>query len=755
MSFADEYERLYGNGKSRKKRGKTHKTGLMYFKFIVMMLACIAALVYVCYKIIWYKNTKGAEYEQRTIMQLINKDATSDVPIRPNRGAIMDRNKQTLAFSTIVYTVFADIRLLDYRINDGKEAVVEETFKKASEILDIPEEDLWALLAKDSDGKLIFDTNYKIIATQVPQSVASALKSAKLYDIYTEEDSKRSYVDGTLAAQVIGFTRGDSAWGIESRYNKELTGTYGREFRTYDSNGRSVVSERVEAQEGYTLITTLDLYIQQCAERNVTKYGREYGAQYAAYIVMNPNTGEILAMASYPSFNLSDPLNPAYITNPDMAESYAQLNQQSLVDNFNRMWNNFNVTSTFEPGSIYKPITVAAALEEGIIITDDTFACNGGNTVNGVFIKCNSTHNTVTVRQSLARSCNVAMMKIAEKMGREIFYNYLQDFGFGERTGIDLPAEVSGLLHTYSQFQNVELATASFGQRFTVTPIQAITAFSALINGGYLYKPYIVSQVIGANNTVVSERKPEAVRQVISKETSDFLRDALVDTLVYGTGARAKIEGHNVGGKSGTAEQGIKGSEDYHEAASFVGYFPADDPQYVVLALIYNPTGATPSASYMFRELVLDIIGYKHIKPVNDVNGQQASNMVMSDYTDKPLWIALQELNRLSLEYELIGNGDTVEGQFPNPGASITLMTNVFLMLTQTGDEPLAEIPDLSGMTVREARAALTAAGFIATVAFDDHGNTYDDLNFVYDQMPGAYLKITPGVEVKIWAGSR
>ncbi|MCL2704385.1 MAG: penicillin-binding transpeptidase domain-containing protein [Defluviitaleaceae bacterium] len=741
---------------SHDKKTAAHITGLTLFKFLTLLAASMAALVFMASRIYYYQDVHGDEFERRAINQLMRSALGSESAVIPNRGAIMDRNHHTLAYSSIVYTVFMDVRMLDGRTDEQK----ENTIKKTAEIMDIPESDLWALLAKNPDGSLVHNTHYRVISHQNPQEIASALNAERLHDIYTEEDTKRFYAYGTAASQIIGFQRGESLWGIESRYNRQLTGVNGRVFRLYDSSGRGVITERVPPQDGNTVILTLDLIIQQKAESVVAKYGHEYNVDYAAAIVMNPHTGEVIAMAAYPSFDLNDPMNPELITNPRLADEWALLGlgSRELANNFDTIWKNFNITHTFEPGSTFKPITIAAALEEDIIGRSDTrtdsYFCGGSKVYAGHTMRCHrrSGHGWVNLREAIAYSCNVALMEISEKSGSAVFYKYQRDFGFGELTGIDLPGEesASALIHRLSNLNASELAASSFGQRFNCTPLQAINSFSALINGGYLYKPYIVSQIVDSRNRLVYDRKPEVVRQVISQETSDWMREAMVDTFVYGTGARARVAGHDIGGKSGTADQGREGEPGHHAAASFIGYFPADDPQYVVMTIIYNPkVGDTPSASFMFTELVLDIINYKRIPPSSQAQAGSGS-VFLDDYTGVPVWQAAQTLNRLNADFQFVGNGDIVVGQFPKPGERISQNATVFLMVERTSDDELAEVPNLDGLTLRQARTALLEAGFVPMVTFDNPSNNYEDLNRVYLQMPDAWQKVTPGMEVRM-----
>lgn len=736
-------------GTRHSSRPRTHKTVLMYFKFIAMFLVTVATLAFMANRIFYWQSEHGDEFELQAIMQLINRSTRREAPIIPNRGSITDRNGQTLAFSTIVYYVFLDPLLLSGRSADRQRHTIEST----SAILGIPEENLWAFLDRREDGTLVHNHHYAVIATYQPLEIHLALQNAGLWDVHTREVTTRSYVYGTMAASVIGGHWGDTLWGIERRHDRHLTGVDGRIFRSFDSTGRSVVTERIESEHGATVVTTIDLVYQQMAEDVVVRFGTQYDARFAASILMEPHTGAILAMAQYPSFNLNAPRNPYYVTNPTLAEYWGELpsGSQELATNFNSVWRNFNISHTFEPGSIHKPITVAAALEEGIIDFYDTFHCRGSLVVGGVTISCwrGIAHGTVNVRQAIAHSCNVALVMIAERMGREMFYTYHRDFGFGQLTGIDLPFEASAaaLQHSLAGLNPVELATASFGQRFNATPIQAITSFASLVNGGYLMEPFVVSQVVGSRGNVLYEREPQIVRNILSHEVSEFMRCAMVDTFTYGTGRQARVYGHDVGGKSGTGEQGLQDNPNFFWTSAFVGYFPPHDPQYVLLTVIYDPQPTTPSASHMFMEMVLNIIQHRRLEPTS-LTGPDG--IALYDYRGVTLWQAIQHINRQGLDFSLVGNGNIVTSQFPNPGDRVSQNATIILILDHYGDYELAEVPDLLGLNVAQAREALLNAGFSVLTDYADPQNRIEELNIVVQQMPEPFQRVTPGIEVRI-----
>jgi len=771
-------------------------------KFTLFFIGFIACLLYLSWQILAIKNDKGTEYELTALRQLVER-STGDKAILPNRGAIMDRNKQALAISTTVYDIVLDVRTILHFENDMAQeryqalsaeekanslANQQKTLEIIHRVLGVEHgidgldmTTLQGYLAIDTaTSRPTRDTFYLIIAQNVPRKAATALTAAlaeeNLRHVYADEDTERRYVYDNLASSVLGFIRGDSNWGLERQYGAELTGVPGRVFNAFGDNG-SVQAERVEPIEGHTIVTTLDLAIQQYAERVCEKYAEIYHAPYASAIVMDPYTAELYALAQYPSVNLNAPADVSFINKDEYARDWANLPMDELIHKLNSLWANFNLTSTFEPGSIYKPLTVAAALEEGVIRTDQTFYCNGERWYGETRIPCHKTdgHGWQTLEQALANSCNVAMMEIADTLGRESFYNYRNDFGYSDRTGIDLPAEGFGVIHPYSNFHTTELATASFGQRFTCTALQAITSFCATINGGNIMRPYIVSQVVDERGYIIAENKPLVQRKVISQETSDYLRTAMESVISpNGTGWRAVIDGWAIGGKTATGEQGIKGTDDYSYSISFITYFPVEKPQYAVLVLLHQiseeeyDNGATPGN--MAKELMLDIIKYKAIPPsydVGDVGLMSNDMLIIEDYTGQSITEVTRGLNRLSMDYEIVGGScAVVTGQFPSGGSRIPKGSTVILTTGPQDGVTLTEVPNVVGLDISQAEALLTAAGFGPFVVYPEaeatpaSGAPADSSDttetppalpqVILTQSPEAGVRAMPGTEVRL-----
>lgn len=702
-----------------KNRSKADRERGIMVRLVFLVAIMIAAIAFSGLYRVWaIKLTKGEEYEAASINNQVNK--VRDTVVNPNRGDILDRNMQTLAVGNTVYNIVLDVRLLAEQDAETQ----AETIEQINSILGIDKSEIEACLVKDAEGNPTKNTHYYVIAKKVDYEKGKAIEALGLSWLYNETDTKRTYTNTTLAAQVLGFIRGDSYHGLESQYNDEMLGTPGRIFRTYESDG-SVVTQVQEPIKGNTLITTLDSTIQQYADDACKEAYNSYNAEYTSTIVMNPNTGEVYAMAQYPSFNSNDPMDLTdFESHPEVKENWNDMSDEERSVYANKAWKNFNISETFEPGSIYKPIVVAMALEEGIITPTTTFVCNGGKQVADYYIKCHKTsgHGTLDVQGVLANSCNVGMMDIIEKMSPEVYLKYQHDFGFGSKTGIDLPSEVdaASLMYDLEDLQTTQMATSSFGQGFNCTALQALNAFNACINGGKLMKPYVVSQIVDASGNIVKETSPTVVRQVISQETSDYLRKAMQAVVSNeGTGSKGIIQGYAIGGKTGTAEQGNRDDEEY--TLSFVAYLSVDNPDIVVMAVIHKPEGYYDGSGIspvpMLRGIMENIIQYKAIAPTGDSTqtdlDTESGNAQLSDYKGKSLKDTIQELIGLGLDFEMLSaSGDTVSSQYPEAGTSMEKGDKVLLNTETTGSEELIAVPDVTGIDTESAKQMLEAVGF-------------------------------------------
>ena len=421
--------------------------------------------------------------------------------------------------------------------------------------------------------------------------------------------------------------------------------------------------------------------IQKIAADVIKEAMESYPCETASIIIMNPQTGEILAMTDSMDFDLNNPSKPVNITESD----FNRLSTEKQSDYLNNMWKNFNIYSTFEPGSIFKPLIAGAALDEGIINKNTSFYCAGFKQVNDRKIHCirRTGHFSQTLEQAISNSCNCVMMDIAEKMGKELFYKYQKDFGFGEKTGIDLPSETgaSSLLYGPDRLGPVELATSSFGQSFNATALQSLTALCSIANGGKLIKPRIVSGIIDTNGNVIKEFAPETKRCVLSEDTCREISDLMVSVVENGTGRKAKIEGYTIAAKSGTGEQGNRNDELY--TITFAGFLPAENPAVAAIVVIDKPAeyadGVTTAAP-AFKSLMEKTIKYMGIepsyKPKKQVNASQAE---IPDYTGFYAEDALALITDSCMEYKIVGCGSKIINQFPKPGSYVPEGADIIL----------------------------------------------------------------------------
>lgn len=772
-------------------------------RLMLMLLASVIALTYVGYFRVYAIKTKRNEYEAAAVQNQVNK--VQDKVLSPNKGDILDRNGEVLALGETVYNIILDVRLLVeqeadaqkknpnrdeedkiYPLNDTKEAL--------QRILGIDPATIDSYVATDAEGNPAKDTHYFILQKKVPFAKGKEINDLGYNWLYGEQDTSRSYPNGQLAAQVLGFTRGDSVWGLESKYSTEMTGIPGRTFRTYESDG-SIVTQKEQPIKGNNLVTTLDITLQKYADEACKKAYDDYNPKNTSSIIMNPNTGEIYAMAQYPSFDPNDPMQITDLEKEEISSVWDKMKDEDKYKIANNAWKNVSISNTFEPGSIYKPMVVAMALEEGIISPDDSFVCGGYKQVADSKIHCHNRngHGTLSVTQILAQSCNVGMMDIIAKMKPEVYLKYQHDFGFGEKTGIDLPAEstAASQLYTLDNLKSVQMATSSFGQGFGCTSIQVINAFSALINGGKIMQPYIVSQIIDNNGYLVEQKEPHVVRQVISKETSDWVRKALETTMTEGTGKNAQIAGYAIGGKTGTAEEGDRDKDIY--ALSFIAYHSVENPDIIAMVMIYDPEGygdsggvATPAPA--MKQLLEDIIAYKDIQPDYENTGKSIeetdTSYTVKDYTNSNLKATIDELIGLDIDFEIIGSGDTVSNQSPAGGTKLEQKpTKILLNITNQNNSKLVPVPDVTGLSVENAKKMLESSGFNVNVSEEDgviapetdtEATTEDTDNnkksdnknnenssdsskktsekSVYIQMPSGSTKVVSGTTVKIRA---
>jgi stage V sporulation protein D (sporulation-specific penicillin-binding protein) len=691
--------------------------GRLVFLVVLILLAIAYSGLYRVWAI---KLKYGKEYEAASINNQVNQ--VRDKVVNANRGDILDRNHEPLAVGNTVFNIVLDVKLLAEQSAEVQATTLDDL---AGVLEDVDIDEIKGYLVTDAEGNPAKNTHYCVIAKKVEYTKGKAIDALGYSWLYSETDTKRTYTNGTLAAQILGFMRGDSSWGLESEYNDYMLGTPGRIFRTYEADG-SVVTQLQEPVKGNTLITTIDQTIQQYADDVCKEAYNSYTAEYTAAIVMNPNTGEVYAMAQYPGFDANSPMSLTdFDSKADLKGQWDSLTDEERSLYATKAWKNFAISETFEPGSIYKPIVVAMAIEEGIISPSSTFVCGGAKQVADHLIHCHnrSGHGTLDVQGILANSCNVGMMDIIEKMSPEVYYKYHRDFGFHQKTGIDLPGETaadsSALMYTLDRLNSSEMATSSFGQGFNCTAIQILTAFNATINGGKIMKPYVVSQIVDAAGNIVKENSPQVVRQVISEETSDYLRKAMQAVVSpEGTGKKAIIQGYAMGGKTGTAEQGTRDKTNY--TLSFIGYLSVDNPDIVVMTIIHRPEGyydgCDISPAPMLKSIMEKIIQYEAIPPTGDTTEDVTSDtdtVTIKDYKGQSLKNTIQELVGLGLDFEILGSGgDTITSQHPEAGTAMEKGGKVLFNTETKGTSELISVPDVTGLSETDAKQMLEAVGF-------------------------------------------
>lgn len=616
--------------RSRKKKTSTKKlTRRMQGTLLFVFCVILAGISVVCGRLIYINAREGERYEKRVLSKSIGTNAV--LPYR--RGDILDRNGVVLAKSVKVYNVIFDPSV----INSDKR-FAEPTVTALASVYGLDERELYTMLTEKASSTYI-----RLLRQQSFERMDAfrqlAAENKLIKGVWFEEEYIRSYPFDSLASHVIGYTvAGDvGTWGIEQYYNADLTGTDGREYGYYDSE-LNLTKVSKPAVDGSTIISTIDINVQNRVEKKVENFLSQWKCENIGVIVMNPNSGAVYAMASNAGFNLNEPRDlSAYYTE----EELAVMTEEEELAALNRMWRNFCISDTYEPGSTFKPFTVAAALEENFVKDGDTFVCNGYRNVAGYRINCNkrSGHGTVTLAESLMKSCNPALMQIGEKLGRDFFYQYQKHFGFGLPTGIDLPGESGSILIDLNNLNVTELATSSFGQGFNITMVQLASAFCSLVNGGNYYQPHVVSEIRDASGATLYENYGTLANVAVSGQTSEFIRDALYMTVEQGTAKPAKVQGYLVGGKTGTAQKGVRDKENQKYVVSFIGCAPADKPEvvvYVVIDEIHDEAKKASSslATSLTSEIMDEILPFLGIYPEGEIN-YHADLSVINPETDE------------------------------------------------------------------------------------------------------------------------
>lgn len=633
-------------------RGKSYRkfTIKMQKKLVVLFIAVLLAFAGLFYQLYRISRDNGEQYKKQVLSQQ-RYDSTT-IPYK--RGTILDANGSVLATSEKVYNV-----ILDSVAISEKEEYLEPTLSALQKEFGIDTASIRDYIEKNKET-----SRYHVLAKRLSYSEISDFldmqneEGSQIKGIWFDEEYKRVYPGNSLACDVIGFTTADNRgnYGLEEYYNDVLSGIPGREYG-YLNDDSDLERKTIAAEDGNSLVTTIDANIQSIVEKYLLKFNEEYkdnfhpgnGAENVGCIIMKVDSGEILAMANYPNFDLNDTRNTdalmgmplldekgnktgEYLTeeNMDVLDD-----EEMLYQHLDALWKNYCISSTYEPGSVAKPFTVAAGVESGKITGTETYNCEGSLEIGGWPIRCHNRYGDglLTVQEGIERSCNVVMMKIGQAMGTDTFVKFQHIFNFGLKTNIDLQGEArtASLIYTKDTMGSTEMATNTFGQSFNVTMIQTITGFCSLINGGYYYEPHMVSKIVSPSGATVQNIEPRVLKQTISEDTSDMIREYCntVVTGEHGTGKTARPAGYMIGGKTGTAETLPRKNRQY--VVSFMGYAPADDPQIAIYVVVDRPNvqyqDDAKFATRIVRGILTEVLPYMGIFMTEELSDSEREEL--------------------------------------------------------------------------------------------------------------------------------
>ncbi len=609
----------------------------MQKKLVMLFVAIVLAFVGLIVKITHINATNGEKYTKIVLDQ--QQYNSRIIPFK--RGDIVDRNGTAMATSERVYNIILDASVM---LSDEDESEKILAVAQVKEVLARAFEIEGSVVDKIVEEKP--SSRYNILKKKVSYETAQEFKKIKAEtvlnedgkevskypsasSIWLEEDYVRTYPYATLASDVIGFTVAGNVGnaGIEASYNSILNGTNGREYGYQDVDATLERTVK-EAIPGKTVKSTIDVSLQSIVEKHILAFNEEHrdeartgaGSKNTAVIIMNPNNGEILAEASYPNYDLN---NPRDLNSYFVQEDIDKMSDEQKLEELNKIWRNFCVSDTFEPGSTVKPFTIASGLENGTLRGNEAYNCGGSLNVGGWDISCHKRegHGIQSLADGIANSCNVVMMHTAAAIGKTEFGKYQKIFGFGEKTGIDLPGEAKGILYDVEDVDASTLATNSFGQNFNVTMTQVVSAFASLINGGNYYEPHVVKQILDSDGNVIENKNPVLLKKTVSEETSDMLKKYMKQTMTSGTGKNAQVPGYSIGAKTGTAEKLPRGNG--ARLLSYIGFAPAENPEVLVYVIIDEPNVEEQGTSKLVTDLARNIM--EEAFPYLDITREEAT----------------------------------------------------------------------------------------------------------------------------------
>ena len=683
--------------------------------FVLMILMGVVMFVLLFFRLFGLQITRHEELQSKAVNQ-----QTRRTVVTASRGTIYDTAGNILAISSSAETIILSPLEINNALNDTENPVTWTKDSLAAGLAEILGKDAASIRKRMDNVK----SQYELIQLRADEEVAARVRAYveenKISGVHLVADTKRYYPYGSLAAQVIGFVGDDNTglYGLEAYYEEELEGQSGLVISAKDQAENDMLytyEQYFAAKNGSDLTLTLDTTIQYYLEKGLEAMTDKFSAANGASgIVMNAKTGGIMAMASYPNYDLND-----FLTVSDQTlQERIERGENTLAEMQLLQWRNKALNDTYEPGSTFKILTLSAALEEGVVDKTTTVNCGGSVNISGYTIHCSNKngHGLQTLVQSVGNSCNPAFINYGLRIGNEKFYEYMRSFGLMNTTGIDLGGEAVGVFAADSSFTQLDLACYAFGQNFTVTPLTLISAQAACVNGGYLHTPYLVERITDSDGNVTYRHDSTPVRQVISEQTSATVRECLEYVVASGTGKNGQVAGYRIGGKTGTADKGQTGDV----VVSFLCFAPADDPQVIMLITMDTPSRATgtyvsggnmvaPTASTVMAE----ILPYLGIEPSYSAEELLGMDTTVPNVIGSTVEQAKEKLKERALSYKIVGDGDTITDQTPAGGAIIPGKSTVILYASAAKPTDKCVVPHLLGKTPSEANTAATAAGLL------------------------------------------
>lgn len=721
--------------------------------FVLMLIMGIGMFIVLFFKLYSLQITRHEELQSKAVSQ-----QTRSSVVTANRGTIYDASGNILAISSTAETIFLSPKEINDALNDEKNPVAwtKEVLASAlAKILDISEDGILKKMART-------DSMYEVLKYRVDEDIADQMRQYindnKVKGVFLTTDAKRYYPYSDLASHVIGFVGTDytGLYGLEAEYDKELQGKSGLVVTAKDNRQNDMLfeySQYFDPENGDELQVTLEATVQYYLQKGMEEMCDAFSpANGATGIVMDVRNGGILAMASYPNYDLND---------------FSTVSDKTLLERIERgeldtggaqlvQWRNKALNDTYEPGSTFKILTLAAALEEGLIDENTSVNCGGAVTISGQTIHCSNKagHGLQNLKQTVGNSCNPAFISYGLKLGTEKFYDYMRSFGIMSATGIDLGGEATGVFAADANFTQLDLACYAFGQNFTVTPLALITAQAACVNGGYLYTPHFAKQITDSDGNVVWQHDDTPVRQVISEETSATVRECLEYVVASGTGKNGQVAGYRIGGKTGTADKGQTGDV----VVSFLCFAPADDPQIMMLITMDTPSRSTgtyvsggnmvaPTASHIMEE----ILPYLGIEPSYSAEELMGVDTTVPNVIGMSVQEAKDRMKERGFACKVEGDGESITDQTPVGGAIIPGKSTVVLYAGAEKPDKMCTVPSLVGRTASEANTAATNAGLL--IRFTGTTSSESNTVLVFSQELEAGTEVSAGTVITVRLG--